>query len=44
MEARVLGAVLRAESKVQSRFSTALPQHVTAWHGCLSLGGPCFRL
>ena len=30
MEARILGAVLRAESKVQCRFSTALPQFVTA--------------
>jgi len=30
MEARVLGAVLRAESTVQGRFCTALPQFVTA--------------
>ena len=30
MEARVLGAVLRVESTVQGRFSTALPQFVTA--------------
>ena len=50
MEARVLGAVLRVESTVQGRFSTALPQFVTAANVAsrvpfwLVASGPLFRV